>query len=322
MTINLGSVFAEEIVKGQNRRIANQDFGDDSQKLQMGRFFLLVLIFIFSLGLLVAKLFTLNIIEGDKYHKLSSENRIRETKISAPRGIIYDRNGNPLVRNIPTFELPDGKVFYENIPATSSGKIAESVTREYIYKEENAHIIGFVAQANKQEMEAHKLPIGGRLGKMGIEKAYDEILRGIDGKTLHEVDALDNEVRILGNVDPVPGASLTLTIDKDLQHIAKTELKGKKGAVIAENPKNGEILALYSSPSFDPNRLIRNEDIGSLFSDSNQPPKFCEKIRPVAHNPTNRPGSSHRAPMSRRPAPDDKICHYAPEYPTDDSRSE
>ncbi len=277
MTKNLGSVFAEEIVKGQKRRFLRKDFDDDSQNLpaqaglQMGRFFLIVLIFIFSLGLLLAKLFTLNILEGDKYHKLSSENRIRETKIFAPRGIIYDRNKHPLVRNIPTFKMPDGEIFYETIPATATGKIAESVSRDYIYKEDNAHVIGFVAQANEQEIKSHKQTLGGSLGKMGIEKAYDEILRGTDGKTLQEVDALGQVVRVLGNVDPVSGDNLTLSIDQNLQTIARHELEGKKGIVLAQNPKNGEILTLFSSPSFDPNKVIRNEDLESIFSDKNQP---------------------------------------------------
>lgn len=271
MTLQFGSVFGEGILKGQKRKNLGNDSEDDFHNKQTGRLFLIVLIFLTCLGLLLVRLFTLNILEGEKYYRLSSENRIRETRIFAPRGIIYDRNKNPLVRNIPTFKMPDGTVFYENIPATAGGKFTESITRDYIYKEDNAHAVGFVSEANEQEIKSHKLTLGSILGKTGIEKAYDEIIRGTDGKTLHEVDALGQVVRVLGNIDPVAGNNIVLSIDKDLQNIAGNELAGKKGAVLAQNPKNGEILALFSSPSFDPNKVIRNEDIESLLTDKNQP---------------------------------------------------
>ncbi|MBI3379441.1 hypothetical protein HY029_01655, partial [Candidatus Gottesmanbacteria bacterium] len=88
---------------------------------------------------------------------------------------------------------------------------------------------------------------------------------------LSEVDATGAEVRVLGSQQPTAGKNLTLSIDIELQKIASQELNGKKGAVVVENPKTGEILALYSSPSFDPNRLIRSDSVEELFADKDKP---------------------------------------------------
>lgn len=280
MSKPFGDIFAEEIVLGRKRKnlIGKMEETEDSDT---GRLLILVVIFIFGLGLLLAKLFSLTIIEGDKYRKLSSGNRIRETTILAPRGIIYDRNGKPLVRNIPTFTLPSGQTFFENVPATLSSEVKESIARDYIYKNDAAHAVGFVSEVSTTDLKnqntsspdnnPRKLELGDFIGKMGVEQSYDHVLRGTDGKQLMEVDALGKEVRLLGNLDPVPGKSLTLTLDVDLQQIAAAELAGKKGAVVAENPKTGEIYALYSSPSFDPNNLVRSENIDKLLADPDNP---------------------------------------------------
>lgn len=269
MTNPFSSIFAEEITKGIRRKNLHSD--DEGGNLLRPRFVLLLAIFIFGLGLLLARLSTLTIIEGDKYRKLSLENRVRETKIPAPRGIIYDRQGRELVRNIPIFVLPDGQIFYESVPASLSGRIKESIARDYIYRQETAHVLGFVGEATQEELKNKNVELGDMVGKMGIEKAYDNILRGTNGRELIEVDAQEREIRVLGDREPKPGDNITLSVDLNLQKIASQEFKDKKGAVIATNPKNGEILAFYSSPSFDPNRLIRSEAVDELLADPDKP---------------------------------------------------
>lgn len=271
MTNPFGSMFAEEIVKGSGRRRLSKNSQNEDQSLSGSRLFFLSFFFVFGLGLLLVKLFSLTIIEGEKYRQLSLNNRIKETKIPSPRGIIYDREGEPLVRNIPAFVTSEGVIYYENLPTAFSSDIKEITSRDYIYKEDTAHVLGYVGQADPEEIKNLGLDLGDNVGKMGIEKTYDKILRGRDGRELVEVDALGNQVRVLGSVSGVAGTSLTLTIDEKLQNIARVELGSKKGAVIAENPINGEILALYSSPSFDPNRLIRKEEVESLLADRDLP---------------------------------------------------
>ena len=219
-------------------------------------FFLLVLGF----GILLVKLFVLQIIQGDYWAKLAEGNRIRVQKISALRGIVYDRKNQVLVRNTPT-------------------------GREYLNGRACAHILGYIAEVSQEELENSEpgLSAGDIVGKSGIEKEYDSRLRGKDGGILEEVDAQANVVRALGKNEPIAGESLYLTIDLDLQQKAYQVLAGKRGAVVASVPKTGEILALVSSPSYDPNIFTiqssasakatadKQKDIEAVFSDESQP---------------------------------------------------
>lgn len=278
MSYDFGDIFAEEISKGKKRRIIGQGDEDNGNNLYTGRFLVLVMVFIFGIGMLLAKLFSVTIITGTKYKTLSTENRIRETKILAPRGIIYDRTGVALVRNIPVFIASSDKIFFESVPSTYSGKVKESIARDYIYKEDTAHVLGYIGEVSEDEMKlnnsrenAVKLEPGDIVGKMGIEQYWDDLLRGHDGKELIEVDASGAQVRTLGNLPPVPGRSMNLSIEANLQKIAKEQMTGVKGAVVAEDPKTGQVLLLYSSPSFDPNRLVRSEAVAQLLSDPNHP---------------------------------------------------
>jgi len=93
-----------------------------------------------------------------------------------------------------------------------------------------------------------------------VEKKWQTILNGIPGGEQVEVDAAGRKLRVISRKPPVPGANVYLTIDKDLQTRAEKELEGKVGAVVAMDPMDGEILALASSPSFDPNLFIRGFD--------------------------------------------------------------
>lgn len=159
--------------------------------------------------------------------------------------------------------------FFENPPATQSAQIQEIAVRDYVFKDLFAHVLGYTAEVSAEELG--KLVLGDLVGKMGIEKSYDETLRGVDGKLLFEVDALGQKIRTLGRVEPKTGKNLMLTLDSDLQKAAQETIAGKKGAIVVSNSQTGEILAYYSSPSFDPNLFIRGEEIKKLFEDPNQP---------------------------------------------------
>jgi penicillin-binding protein 2 len=261
-----GRAFSDEIIKGEKvRKIQEIDESSDKQSQSNIIFFILMLIV--GLGILLARLFVLTIIEGDRYKKLASGNRIREEKIVAPRGIIYDRNGRALVRNIPLFKGSNNEVYFERKPSTISAELQESVTREYIFGDTVAHAVGFIGEAGENE---DREP-GDIVGKMGVEKSYDDILHGVSGRELTEVDAMGEQVRVLGRIEPIAGRNLTLSIDLDLQKIAKEDFKDKKGAIVAENPKTGEVYLLYSSPTFDPNIFIRGEEVEKVLTDENQP---------------------------------------------------
>jgi penicillin-binding protein 2 len=124
--------------------------------------------------------------------------------------------------------------------------------------------IGEVTEAERTQRRASIVRLGALVGKDGLEREYDDTLRGSDGLRFVEVSALGHVVREMGaapTLAPVPGAALHTTIDLELQrYIARIFPAGHRGAVLAMNPNTGEILALYSAPGFDPNAFVRGVD--------------------------------------------------------------
>ncbi len=119
-----------------------------------------------------------------------------------------------------------------------------------------AHLLGYVGQIDAEELkQLRKLGyrMGDLVGKTGIEKEYNHLLKGRDGGQQVEVDALGRIRRRLSLQPPIAGKTLILTIDLRLQKAAWEALKGRRGALVAIDPRNGEVLALVSSPSYDLN---------------------------------------------------------------------
>lgn len=119
-----------------------------------------------------------------------------------------------------------------------------------------AHVLGYTGEITDQELATlgdQGYRAGDIIGKTGIEKVFDDQLRGEPGREQIEVDARGKPMRILASVPPVPGHDLTLTIDANLQAIAEKGFEGHRGALVAMDPQNGEVLAMASAPSFDPN---------------------------------------------------------------------
>lgn len=126
------------------------------------------------------------------------------------------------------------------------------------------HLLGQMGEIPPDELRARR-PEGYRpgdyCGKLGLERAYDPYLRGTNGGRLIEVDARGRMRRELNSTEPLPGATLTLTLDKELQKVAYQELqaqaaKGRPGAAVALDPNTGAVLALASVPSYDPNLFV------------------------------------------------------------------
>jgi len=149
--------------------------------------------------------------------------------------------------------------------------------RDYLYHDFAAHSLGYVGEINKEELQQFgnpKFQGGDIIGKAGLEKYYDDILRGEKGGKEVEVDASGQEVATLLYQKSVPGEDLVLTIDKDLQLYGENLLFGKKGSIIISDPNNGEILALVNRPSFSPNIFangISSSDWQRLSSDADYP---------------------------------------------------
>ena len=123
-----------------------------------------------------------------------------------------------------------------------------------------AHVIGYVGEVSEQQLSKEYfqgLNQGSIVGQYGVERKYDQLLRGQAGRKIIEVDALGHEKRTISVDKPQAGHDLYLTIDFDLQQLAEDLLGKEAGAIIALDPKTGETLALASRPSFDPNALSR-----------------------------------------------------------------
>ena len=130
-----------------------------------------------------------------------------------------------------------------------------------------AHLVGYVGELTETERAQRRFAavrLGGLLGKGGLERQYDDSLRGADGVRFVEVSALGQVVREAGSgsrLSPIPGRALHTSIDLELQrYIAQIFPAGQRGAVLALNPNSGEILALYSAPGFDPNAFVGGVD--------------------------------------------------------------
>jgi len=271
-------------------------------------------LFICTVGLfmiLVFRLLQLQVIGWEHYFGISEENRVRVVPIPAPRGLIFDRNGQVLVDNrasytisLLPFQLKDmeetvGKVSkalgidildlkgrfgvhkthpYEPVKLKRDvGIKAVSVieehryslpgviyqvepTRSYPFGTLAAHLLGHVGEISDDQLSSLRQRgylLGELVGKAGIEREYEHYLHGINGTKYLEVDALGREIGELpgkGARKPQPGFNLYLTIDWRIQRVAEQAFSDTlTGALVAIDPRNGEVLVFVSRPNFDPN---------------------------------------------------------------------
>jgi len=233
-----------------------------SQAFRVRNFLPLILLSVIFL-LLFGRLFFVQVVQGDYYRVLSDSNRIRTHILHAPRGVIFDRNGTPLVFNEPGFRQTVGEKTIllnkeEALARLAKGEknIEVDSLRKYPFTDAFAHVLGYVGQISKEQLGSDEYggyQFNDLVGQAGVESSYEKFLKGNDGKQLFEVNAMGKEVRKLGQTDPISGQDITLTIDKELQLVAYQALKdAKRGVVIVSRP-NGEILSMVSKPSFDPN---------------------------------------------------------------------
>ncbi len=146
--------------------------------------------------------------------------------------------------------------------------------RLYRHREQTAHVLGYLAEAGPQDLATGQYQRGDMIGRRGVESQFEPGLRGKDGERVVVVDSRGRAVDEFPPVQPGPGNNLKLAIDLDLQQTAQRLLQDKVGAVVALDPRNGEILAMASAPSFDPNlfaRRLRADDWMRLVNDPLKP---------------------------------------------------
>lgn len=160
--------------------------------------------------------------------------------------------------------------------------------RSYVYNDLGAHILGYVGEISDNEfdkMKAEGYKSNDIIGKFGLEQVWDKEIRGVDGGTQEEVNAAGRPVKMLGKKEPILGNSLVLTIDVKIQKAAEKAVddrlnylqkrlgkhNAKAAGVVVMNPQTGEILAMVSRPTFDPNLFVGGISIKNWKKINNDP---------------------------------------------------
>ena len=267
-----------------------------------------------SFALLVSAFFKTQVLKNEQYVLQSEGNRLREVPLPAPRGIIYDRNGQVIAENLPGYSVSILTPTADSLRAslkrlsgtiTLSSEQIESAVRRFrrapnrptviladapfdvvsVLEEHRvefpgliiqsapkryypdgpavASFVGYTGEINESELsesEYANYKTGQQIGKGGLEKQYESVLRGREGTRFVEVDARGRVVREAGarqDIVPESAPALRTNIDMDLQRFAVSLFGDSlQGGVVALDPKDGAVLALHSAPSFDPNRFI------------------------------------------------------------------
>jgi penicillin-binding protein 2 len=290
------------------------------------------------LTIIVSVIFSIRLaslqLSSDSY--FNSDFAIQELSVYPERGLIFDRNGNLLVANQPSYELiiiPENTSEFDTISfanlidmnqdelkRTINNSVAystklPSVIKSQISKEKNAflqekiwlfegfylrknsvrdyikpfasNVIGYTGEVDRNDIADNSYyEKGEMIGKQGIEKYYEDELKGIKGKKYFQKDRFNRVIgpynNSLSDVKPSKAKNITLTIDIDLQEYAESLLQNKRGGVVAIEPSTGEILTLVSSPTYKSEQFIgqdRTKNFNRLLNDSINKPLFDRSLQ-------------------------------------------
>jgi penicillin-binding protein 2 len=342
---------------------------DEQQEKSFKSIVLIIGISIF-IFLLIARMFYVQVVNGEVNLRLSNENAMRLKNIFPPRGRIYDRNGEVLARNRPSYSicvLPYklknrkqvisslcqvrdslGQVVFDSTELDQTirkamfrrfdlTRLKEDVSldlvsvieehsmelpgisvetearREYPLGPSAFHVLGYMSEIPETDFDSLKelgYLYGDLIGKSGIERQYEPVVRGTIGHEYVEVNAYGKSLGPIKNiprVNPAAGHDLYLTIDAKLQKVADLAFEDTlKGAVIALDPRNGEVLVMMSNPSVDPNIFsmstsLRSKNWGTIATDPNLP------LNNRAIGGTYTPGSTFKLVSSLSGLESDKL---------------
>lgn len=273
-------------IKSRRRIFANRQEDDfwgrglvdqiSLRRLAFVRFFVILIVIVF-----LGRLLQLTVVEGSKNRDFADNNRIRLVEVEAERGRIVDRNGKILAESVAEYflnsnnrksriseeqahELEKVGLAGENFSG-QLGNITREVVRVYPFGEVGAHVLGYTSQVQKSDLlKNQSYGTVDFAGRLGVEETYDQILRGVNGRKIIEVDAEGKTISILGENPSRRGQDISLSVDielsgkaVDVMSLQLAKVKSRSGAVVLTNPQNGEVLALLSFPSFDPSDVGR-----------------------------------------------------------------
>jgi penicillin-binding protein 2 len=293
------------------------------------RIAILSTIVLIAFGVLVFRLWALQILNGDQYLNVAQNNQLRTVRIQAPRGFVLDRKGRVLVRNVPGLsvqiwpaDLPDEGRYallkrlaeVVNVPALEMARdierrrntdplapvtikrgihrdladflaerqseypgvrVVETSLRDYPHKALAAQVLGYTGEATQDQLDRDpSLRPGDEVGQSGVEARYDRYLRGRAGSAQLRVDSLGRpRSDLVPTETAVPGYAIRLTIDAQLQRAAERALRfgidlaiqnedwyANGGAIVALDPKDGQVLAMASAPTYRPSVWVGRSD--------------------------------------------------------------
>lgn len=289
--------------------LSSDSFNPQDKNWQITLFHTIAL---FGFLILIVRLFNLQVINGAHFKIVSNENRVKSSVIKSYRGVIKDINGSIIARNFPAFSIKlkigsgnlenninklsayidtnnpteeGGYYEYSGIDRDLSIKIESLFSgnkdvlveadpiREYIFPYEFSHVVGYVG-LNRES--------NSKVGLVGIEKVYENLLRGKNGSLLYESNASGQVLREIAKSAPINGSDLYLSIEAEMQIMAYKELENEVGAhggsgigvIVAQNPKTGEVFALVNYPSYDLNIFsgsVKEEEYNKLLNNINKP---------------------------------------------------
>lgn len=241
---------------------------------------------------LSGRVFQLTVVEGTYHRERSDGNRFLSVRLGAERGILFDRNGVPLVHNVPAYKRQvQGTTLKQGLfePITREVALAYGhdqgqrvyfdVRRVYDCGRPCAGVIGYINEIDAGELEnmGSGYVMGDLVGKAGLERVYEWELRGRPGSEVVEVDARGQMVRLISEETSKPGQDLKLTLDMELQKYIYDLMEGMIGSVVVQKPQTGEVLALVSWPSFNP------ADVAGSLAEPHQP--FYNRALQAAYPP-------------------------------------
>ena len=302
---------------GKPVQVAGRVTSRDDVREFDARLVVLGLLFFLAFAGLGARLYSLQVVQGNHYYQLAANNFVREVELRPDRGIVYDARGRVLAENRPAYDvfvsprvlvdrpeaiallaealnLPDDDLDRLQGRLQARGRadvlvrrditrdqlaeletrrtdlpgvyVVVSQRRHYSYDMLTAHLVGYMNEIRASELEdlgEFGYRPGDYVGRSGIERAYEALLRGAPGLQRQVVnvngDVQSERVNreLLGDyrrVDAVPGRDLTLTVDIELQSIMEEAMADSiSGGVVAIDPRDGAVLGMFSKPSFNPN---------------------------------------------------------------------
>jgi len=316
------------------RKLHIKDHSSEVRLFKQRAIIAIIVVVIMMLGI-VSRLVYLQIFSHQHFSTLSQKNRLKIAPLPPTRGLIYDRNGLLLAKNIPSFSLElipeqvkdisdtidrlnelipinenDRKHFrrlvkqkrrFQSIPLRyrlSEEEVARFSVNRHLFKgvsiqarliryypfgSAGVHTIGYVGRIDARELQridTANYSATTHIGKLGIERSYEEALHGQVGYQQEEVNAQNRTLRIIDKTPPVAGKNLTLNIDIKLQNYVDNALGDYRGSIVAIDPNNGEVLAFVSKPGYDPNPFVTGIDSKSYAAlrDSPDKPLFNRAI--------------------------------------------